>query len=117
VAYDTAFGPVKSLIEHAINLELEQPMHLFWLTPEADAPYLHNYCRSWADALDNLTYRPVTGVAATELDSLGSVVSVLENLSDHDAYVAGPPSMTDQARAVLLSNGLPGDRLFMDTIS
>ena len=59
VAFDTGFAPIESLIEHAINLELEVPIRLVRVVPERGLPYRHNYCRAWADALDDFDYRVV----------------------------------------------------------
>lgn len=50
------FGPIKGLIEHLINLELEYPVRLLRTTPHNTPPYAHNLCRTWADALDDFRY-------------------------------------------------------------
>ena len=59
LAWDTGFAPVESLIEHAINLELDAPIRLVRVVRERGVPYRHNYCRAWADALDDFRYRIV----------------------------------------------------------
>ena len=59
LAWDTGFAPVESLIEHAINLELDTPIRLVRVVRGRGVPYLHNYCRAWADALDDFRYRVV----------------------------------------------------------
>ena len=62
VAYETGFAPIKSIIEHAIALELEQPLHLYWMAHQPGNHYLNNLCRSWLDALDNFSYTALTGM-------------------------------------------------------
>ena len=59
LAWDTGFAPVESLIEHAINLELDTPIRLLRVVRGRGVPYRHNYCRAWADALDDFRYRIV----------------------------------------------------------
>ena len=56
VAYATGFAPIKGLIEHAVSLELQQEMILLWVTENHEQHYMHNYCRSIADAVDNFNY-------------------------------------------------------------
>ena len=59
IAWDTGFAPVESLIEHTINLELDAPVRLVRVVRGRGVPYRHNYCRAWADALDDFRYRIV----------------------------------------------------------
>lgn len=60
IAYDTGFSSIKSLIEHAIALQKEQPMRLYWICSPGNSPYMKNYCRSIEDALDNFSYRTLS---------------------------------------------------------
>lgn len=111
IATETAIAPVKSIIEHAINLELTQPIHLYWHSGNEDGHYLQNYFRSLADALDEFTYVPVRGDVRAES---------LKGLSDpraSDAYVAGDEELVSNVRKLLLAQGLAEDRLFVDALS
>jgi CDP-4-dehydro-6-deoxyglucose reductase, E3 len=111
LAADTGIAPIKSIIEHAINLELPQPMALCWQSAAPDGHYLHNYFRSLSDALDDFCYLPATGT----LDA----VTLAPHLraGDVDAYVSGPEDFVNQARALLLAGGLTEDRLFVDALN
>jgi len=60
LAYNTGFGAIKGLIEHALSLELAQNIFLVWVTNNKDGHYMHNYCRSIDDAVDNFDYLPIT---------------------------------------------------------
>ncbi len=111
-AYDIAFAPIKSIIEHAINLELSQEMHLYWCVPENTPPYMHNYCRSLSDALDNFSYRALTGDPAPAAASAQRIIGDHPDLGAFDVYVAGPEGFVDTASRVLLASGLPSERLF-----
>src|SRR5574340_238021 len=57
LAFGAGFAPIKSLVQHAMSLELAEPMDLHGLADEAGL-YQDNLCRAWADALDNFTYVP-----------------------------------------------------------
>lgn len=133
IAYDTGFGPASSLIEHAINIELPQPMHLYWYAPAPGQHYLDNQCRAWADALDTLTYTPL--VVATDLlrasDMAGAslspracqalnpvgheIIGDHPELGDFDAYLIGPEAFRAAVKRLLLANALPEGRLFEQT--
>ncbi|MCP4042957.1 MAG: hypothetical protein GY731_13530 [Gammaproteobacteria bacterium] len=45
LAYETGFASIKSLIEHVIALELEQPLHLYWIAGKPGGHYMGNYCK------------------------------------------------------------------------
>ena len=123
VAWDTGFAPVESLIEHAINLELEVPIRLVRVFRGAGPPYRHNYCRAWADALDDFHYRVVEAqgddeswdtIAARALGAVPGPDSNAGATDAVDAYVAGPAGFADACRRRLLESGLPESRVKVD---
>ncbi|MDP2252929.1 MAG: 2Fe-2S iron-sulfur cluster-binding protein, partial [Thiobacillus sp.] len=46
LAFGAGFAPIKSLIQHAMSLELTESMDLHWLADEA-GHYQDNLCRAW----------------------------------------------------------------------
>lgn len=139
LAYETGFAPIKSLVEHAISLEFNQPLRLYWAATGADDLYLANYCRSWQDALDDFGFIPVIGdgrnpewrpperpddvnvaeltPAARRLLHAGNRITADHpDLSGHDVYINGPETELDALIELLLQHGLPVDRLFIDRI-
>ena len=125
LAFDTGFAPVESLIEHAINLELEVPIRLVRVVRGAGPPYRHNYCRAWADALDDFHYRVVETpgdgeswnmIATRALQAVPCPESGPGETDAMDAYVAGPAGFTDACRRRLLESGFPGDRVKADSL-
>ncbi len=114
IANDTGFAPIKSLIEHAISLELEQAMYLYWNMPENSRHYLENYCRAWEDALDNFTYIPLHSDSRT-LDTLSrTIIEQHPDLSGFDVYLNGPEQNAQAILERLQQHGLAGDRSFID---
>ena len=125
LAFDTGFAPVESLIEHAINLELEVPIRLVRVVRGTGSPYRHNYCRAWADALDDFHYRvvetpgdgePWDALAARVVQAVPGPVSDSGTTDAMDAYVAGPAGFTDACRRGLLECGFPEDRVKVDSL-
>ena len=119
IAWDTGFAPIKSLIEHAMALDVAESLHLYWLVPEGHGHYLSNLCRSWSDALDNFAFTPLEVPEAVRADperlraELARVVQDHSMMRDCDVYVAGSPALLDSAREFLLANGLPLDQLVL----
>ena len=126
VAFDTGFAPIESLIEHAINLEIEVPIRLVRVVPERGLPYRHNYCRAWADALDDFDYRVVEipsdagmalhAAAARVLDAASVPDAALGGTHGVDAYVAGPHGLAGACRDLLIDRGVPAARVKTDSL-
>lgn len=125
LAYDTGFAPIKSLIEHAISLEFDLPMHLYWVAPD-EHPYLENYCRAWLDAFSNFSFTTIAGNAGDSSDLslvehnllLGAqrLVADYPNLANYEVYLNGPEASTPLTRALLLEHSLPASQLHIDAL-
>ena len=114
IADGTGIAPLLSLIEHAINLELEQPIFLLWAAQRPGGHYLHNYCRSLADAFDAFTYcalSPEPG-QTTPAACVAEALSPIGDLSHFDTYLAGPTDFCAELTLILQQHGLPDARLF-----
>ena len=102
IAYETGFAPLKSLIEHAISLELPVDIRLLWLARSTDGHYQRNYCRAWKDALENFDYSLMTlDQASVEADdenemlrtALNSIQASVEAMGEADVYMAAPENL------------------------
>ena len=116
VAQDTGFAPMKSLIEHAIALDIPQSMQLFWLVEQGQDHYQANYCRSWEDALDSFLYRPLhlDLLENGQSDYQGASSYVLGRTpveSEIDLYLSGPETMTSAFANAFMAKGTPGSRI------
>lgn len=104
IAWDDGFGPIKSLIQHAISLDVAETMHLYWVA-ERLPHYQDNYCRSLADALDNFRYQPLT--ADADITSLArGILAAHPDLTRTDVYAAGPADFLTALREGALAQGL-----------
>lgn len=117
LAMGTGFAPIKSLIEHAVNLDLGQPVRLIWMAPESEGHYLENYCRAWGEVLDDYRFTPLI-MRGSEPDrderallrqAIGEQVEGIQGL---DAYIAGSNIFREVAREHLLTLGEDGTRIF-----
>lgn len=116
VASEVGFAPVKSLIEHAIALELPQAIHLYWVAGEPKDIYLDNYCRSWVDALDDFFFTPL--IVARDAESGNPWRFVAEEIAARsprpdqcDLYLSGPGALMEAVRAVFVEGGMPASRV------
>lgn len=112
VAQDTGFAPIKSLIEHAIALDLPQSMYLFWLVEQGLDHYQSNYCRSWEDALDCFIYRPLhlkrQENGANDYKNAFTYVQERSPVdSEIDLYLVGPQLMLDEFSKSFIGKGTP----------
>jgi CDP-4-dehydro-6-deoxyglucose reductase len=120
IACETGFAPIKSLLEHAMALDVAETLHLYWIATGKSGHYLDNLCRSWSDALDNFRYAPLTADAALpdEVAIQGALQQLWEDhprLDGYDVYVAGPGRLANAAQFLLLERGLPSAQLFVNT--
>jgi CDP-4-dehydro-6-deoxyglucose reductase len=114
LAFGSGFAPVKSLIQHAMSLDLAESIELHWMADEA-GHYQDNLCRAWGDALDNFNYTPH---AYTEDPAavLSAIVADYPDLHRFDVYAAGTRSQLDAARTHLLAHGLHEARWFSASV-
>lgn len=118
LAVDEEFAPIKSLIEHAINLDFREPVRLYWLADRRTGHYLENHCRSWEQVLDDYRYIPLT-IAGDKPDRaeiqqlLEAIGREVPKLAIADIYVAGPPQFQLEMETQLLQRGADAGRLFL----
>ena len=110
LACNSGFAPIKSLIEHAMSLERAESLHLYWLATVKGGHYLSNWCRSWADALDNFHYHELLAQSLEEPNPdqvLAQVVADHLDVAQYDVYISGPARFVSKAREALLQSGVP----------
>lgn len=112
LALDTGFAPIKSLIEHAIALELSQPVMLFWLVEPGGKHYMENYCRSWADAIDNFSFQALRLSRTDELGpAMENIIRTVGETGLYDFFVSGTPEFVETARDALQKGNYPRRRI------
>ncbi len=124
-AFDGGFAPIKSLIEHAISLEVPA-IRLYWIGSDAGHIYLPNVGRAWADALDDFRYQEAC--AGFDLLSLGGrrepalrdllarITAADDGILQGDVYAAGPAAAVHLTERYFLERGLPKTRVFAESL-
>jgi len=125
IAYDTGFASIKSLIEHALALEMSQDIHLYRIACDHEENYMNNVCRAWDDAIDNFHffehYISMGLSAEKKAEACKSFVSELEKNSNRliiesDIYLSGMKNIVSDIGSILLGQGLKKDQLFIQEI-
>lgn len=108
VSEETGFAALKGLIEHYINLEKPQPLHLYRIAHQPDGFYLANLCESWRDALDNFSYTHLTVPPGEALvPTLQEIAQALANPAETDLYLAIPEEAGPPALQLFTARGVP----------
>jgi len=118
IAGESGFAPIKSLIEHAMALDVAESLHLVWVASDSNGHYLDNLCRSWSDALDDFRYTSLAakGALADDEAVLRQVLQDHPRLVECDVYIAGPAPWAGAAEFQLLERGLPREQLFVSAL-
>lgn len=114
LACNSGFAPIKSLVEHAFSLDIAEPVHLYWLATVQGGHYMANWCRSWADALDNFQYHELHAESLQEPNPeqvLAQIYADHLDMAQFDIFVAGPAPFVNAAQSALLQRGVPASHL------
>ena len=117
-ACDTAFGPVNSLIEHALSLDEAPAIALFWLATRPDGHFLANQCRAWSEAFDNFEVTLSNG-ADPARGAREMAAAMRADLFDIDCafYIAGPAAFVETLRSELAVAGVPAAQLHTEVLA
>jgi CDP-4-dehydro-6-deoxyglucose reductase len=104
IAWEHGFAPIKSLVQHAMSLEIAEAMYLYWVA-DGVGHYQDNLCRAWADALDDFVYHPLA-VTPDPAAVAESILAHHPDLARADVYATGPAAFLDALRAGALTRGM-----------
>jgi len=119
IAVETAFANIKSLIEHALALDLTENIHLFWIVNNEDGLYMKNICRSWNDALDNFIFHPIVSNETDENISNNVIETIQEKnkVDQLDYYISGPQTIMQSLSQKLNDKGCSSDQIHTKEIN
>lgn len=107
IAWEHGFAPIKSLVQHAMSLEIAEAMTLYWVA-DGVGHYQDNLCRAWTDALDDFVYQPLA-VSPDPATVAESILAQHPDLARADIYAAGPAAFLDALRTGALARGLSSE--------
>lgn len=114
VVWETGFAPASSLIDHAIQKDMDRSIDLYWLSGIPRGHYLSNYCRAWRDVLDDFRFHSIDLEPAgiEQMDKvIQRVVRVHSLLANHDYYLALPEGALNHAQGLLQNADVPMDQI------
>ncbi len=120
VAGSTGFAPIKSMIEDAFRKNDPRRMTLYW-GARTRAGLYSELPHKWIALNPRFAYVPVlsdqpeTGFRSGLVHQ--AVLADHSSLADFQAYVCGPPAMTDAAKRDFLAAGLSADDFFVDAFT
>jgi len=125
VASGTGFAPIKSLVEDALQRDIERPMTLYWGGRRPKDLYLNALAEKWASEHASFKYVPVISDALPEDQWQGrngfvhrAVMQDFPDLSRHQVYACGVPIMVDSARRDFTAAcKLPEDEFYADSFT
>ncbi len=113
IAFGRGFGPIKSMVEHALAREVAERIDLACVAAPG-AHYLVNQCRYWADALDNFRYRSYD-LESADAAVVGQLARQLAadypDLGAYAVYLAGPADYLTAAAENLEAAGLARNQM------
>jgi NAD(P)H-flavin reductase/hemoglobin-like flavoprotein len=117
VAGSTGLAPLKAILDQVAVLQQPPKVHLFFGARTADGLYDLDNLEKMAVQHPWLTVTPVASGGskfAGETGSLPDVVARHGDWSGHDAYLAGPTEMVQEATARLAAAGMAQDQLHIE---
>ncbi|MDH5435198.1 MAG: CDP-6-deoxy-delta-3,4-glucoseen reductase [Gammaproteobacteria bacterium] len=119
VATGTGFAPVKGIIEHALEENIDREIHLFWGARTMDGLYMNDLAESWVKKNMNLKYTPVLSRPDANWQGAtgyvqNAVLATYPDLSEHEVYSCGLPEMVKTSYETFCTAGLTQDRFFSD---
>jgi CDP-4-dehydro-6-deoxyglucose reductase len=125
VASGTGFAPIKSIVEHALEIGIERPMTLYWGGRRPQDIYMCELAAQWQREHDNVTFIPVISDALAEDNWKGrsglvhrAVMEDFPDMSGYQVYACGAPVMVEAAhRDFTTLCGLPDEEFFSDAFT
>ncbi len=112
IAFGDGIAPIKSLIEHAVSIDLIESFHLYWDTRYPEGHHQGQWGRALRDALDNFSFTPLA--SGQPSDVLAVVCADHPNLAGLRFYLAGPPSPLRGAVTILREHGVDEDLMTIE---
>jgi len=109
---DEQFAAIKPLLEHVMAQDCDTPCMLIWIASDSISHYRHNLCRSWSDAFDNVSYKPLKSINEF---TISSVKHWGLQQTGVKIYISGDTKLNHIVSTVLESAGVESELLHIDS--
>lgn len=123
IAGGTGFSYVRSILDYCLNINIKQPIFLYWGGRDIEQLYANAELESLDLQQSHFTYVPVVENASSDWQGkkgnvLEAVMADFVTLSSYDIYIAGPFAMAGAAREMFCKEkGADPNHLFSDAYS
>lgn len=108
VAFGDGIAPIKSLIEHAVSIDLIESFSLYWDNAHPEGHHQERWCRALRDALDNFAFTHARSDDPAELFAM--IQADHHDLAPRRFYLAGPLARIEPLTVLLEEAGVaPGN--------
>ena len=121
MAGGTGFAPIKGMIEHALKVGLERPIHLYWGVRSKEDLYMDELAKSWTKQNPLIRYTPVLSDQKEEDKWTGrkgfvhhAIMEDYTDLNLYEIYGSGSPAMVYAGRDEFVKNGLDLEHYYSD---
>lgn len=119
LAGGSGLAPVKSIVDRALALGMQQPIHLYFGVRDEPDLYLEEYFDGLAAAHDNFSFIPVLSDPSGPTDRRTGFVheaikADFDTLDGNKVYIAGPPIMVDACTHEAIALGVRQDDFHAD---
>jgi CDP-4-dehydro-6-deoxyglucose reductase len=125
IAGGTGFAPIKAVLEHALNHDVQRPMVLYWGVRSLRDLYLPDLPGTWQQRHPDFRFIPVLSEPLPEDRWQGrtglvhqAVMIDFPDLSGYQVYACGGPAMIDAAKRDFTTQcALPETEFFADSFT
>jgi len=119
IAGGIGFAPIKALIEHTINEQIDRTIYLYWGARNREGLYLESLAQRWERRYQNIHFIPVLSEEAAGEEARHGLVheAVLEDfpsLKGVEVYVCGPVGLIQAVQQSFSKHGLEENAIFSD---
>ena len=121
MAGGTGFAPIKGMVEHALKIGLERPIHIYRGARALEDLYMDEVAKKFTKLNPLIRYTPVLSNPKAEDSWAGrtgwvheAILQDYPDLSGHEVYAAGPPAMVYAAEDAFAAAGLAKENYISD---
>ena len=114
VAFGDGIAPIKSLIEHAVSIDVIESFNLYWDTRYPEGHHQGRWGRALTDALDNFQMTPLMSGRAEDVFAV--IRADRPDLRGLRFYLAGPETEIVKLATLIRGAGVSDDRIACEAI-